>query len=302
MASDDNVVKIPDSLERRAKKIEAALAKREKGKEDWIDGTIELAIELAGARNELKADQAFGQWCQGRFGTNVISKNERAILVRWGENPKEIRTILEGEASMSIRVIDDIYFKSERVNIPEKRYPTAGTPPIAPLVGGDKTRAVHAAIQAAEATRTMISHRDIAKMLGVSESTVGEAARDLKAAAHSADLGPIYYTKAQDAHVEVRIKLLDKEREKEFEARVIAENQKQIASLFPDLEKLREDAKRNEKFYREQIEKQAILAEAEFNDLLFCAHWDQRKALTKERADRAFVVLNAKKLQLTGKR
>ena len=37
-----------------------------------------------GPRDDLKADQAFGKWCEGRFGDNALPKDERAILIQWG--------------------------------------------------------------------------------------------------------------------------------------------------------------------------------------------------------------------------
>lgn len=63
MNPQDNVVKgVFDPLERRALRIEAAMKRRAKGDQEWIEGTIDLAVELAGAREEFTADQAFGGW------------------------------------------------------------------------------------------------------------------------------------------------------------------------------------------------------------------------------------------------
>ena len=46
--AEDNVVKMPDRLERRAQRIEAAMKRRESSDRDWIEGTLELgAVELA---------------------------------------------------------------------------------------------------------------------------------------------------------------------------------------------------------------------------------------------------------------
>lgn len=105
-------------------------------------------------------------------------------------------------------------------------------------------------------------------------------------------------TKAQERDIEARVRILDKEREKTFEARVTEATKARIDVLFPDLEKLREDAKRNEKYYREQIEKRAVFSETEYRDILLCTH---EANPSKETRERAFIALNAKKLQLTGK-
>ena len=105
MTQDDNVVKLPDQLERRAIKIEAALMRKAKNEADWIEAVIELVIELFGARTELNSNQEFGDWFDGRFTSagKTISHQDRAILVRWGAaTPDELRTILAQEESRSI--------------------------------------------------------------------------------------------------------------------------------------------------------------------------------------------------------
>jgi hypothetical protein len=108
------------------------------------------------------------------------------------------------------------------------------------------------------------------------------------------------FTKGQDQQIEARLKVRQAELERTFDARVTAENQKQIASLFPDLEKIRDDAKRAEKMYLGLIEKQAVLKEAEYMDILRACHPDNSAG--KDVRERAFITLNAKKLQLTGKK
>ena len=75
-------------------------------------------------------------------------------------------------------------------------------------------------------------------------------------------------------------------------------NKIDIDKLFPTLEELQNKAKLNEKYYRELIEKHAIFTEAEYRDILLCTHEGNPSEETRKRA---FMALNAKKLQLTGK-
>ena len=109
MNTEENVVKMPDPLERRALRIEAAMVRRdranserERADKDWAEATLELAVELAGARADLRSDQAFGDWLEKQFGARAPAKTNRAILIRWGDAPEEARAILE-KAESSIR-------------------------------------------------------------------------------------------------------------------------------------------------------------------------------------------------------
>jgi hypothetical protein len=293
MASDDNVVKMPTELTRLFADARRAVAMGTESKQKFIEGKLLLMASLAAIRAKFPDNETFGKSCaEHGLGENVVSKDDRSILIQWAERPEWTRTVLEKTERTSVQTIH----RNEWLD--SLRSPTKS--PVnqkSPQVGGSKTKSVHAALQANEATGTKASHKEVARALGVSESTVTEAARDLKAA-RTAELGQIYYTKAQDHHVEMKLKILDKEREKSFEARVTAENKRQIDILFPQLEEIQNAAKRNEKYYREQIERHAIFTEAEYRDLLFCTH---EANPSKETRERAFIALNAKKLQLTGK-
>ena len=94
MTQEDNIVKLPDPLERRALRIEAAIIRRTKGDAEWIEGTVDLAVELLGARNDFPGNVEFGQWFDSRFtstGKTTVSHQDRAILVRWGAAPDQLR-------------------------------------------------------------------------------------------------------------------------------------------------------------------------------------------------------------------
>jgi hypothetical protein len=92
--------------EERAQRIEAAMVRRAFGEKEWIEGTIDLAVELAAARDEHLSNIAFGAWCDQRFGEAALPRNERPILIRWGRDPHRIRAILEQSGSRSIQIIE----------------------------------------------------------------------------------------------------------------------------------------------------------------------------------------------------
>ena len=297
MAENDKVVKLPDMLERRALKIEAAMKRRAKGDSEWIEGTLELAIELAAVRDEYGGnDRGFGGWLDTRFGNKAPSHQDRAILIQWGRTPDKIRIVLEKTESRSIQLIDrnEVTFTSASRDISSPLPPSK--PATKPVTKTDA--AINLARAMKQQSGKMPKRNDLARVAKVHNSVADAALRIVRAEAEAPPLQP-QFNKAQDFEVEARVKARVLELEKEFNARVIAENKKQIDILFPRLEKMREDAKRTEKLYREQIAKIAILTEAEYLDILKTCHPDN--VATKVVRERAFIAVNSKKLQLTGK-
>jgi hypothetical protein len=291
----DNVVKMPDSLERRAQRIEAALDRQEdsidvRGKATvaWKAATLELATELAGAKSDLNnSNTEFGRWCKRRFGDNRLPPNDVAALVRWGGDPEGTKVMLARDDSLSIQMIDRRSCNSTKTPKPP---------------GGKAFEPIAVYIKAHEAaTGALPSEKEITKATGASSSTVHTVSavfRALRAVGDST--APIKFSKTQEAHIEARVKALDAEREKTFEARVIAKNQAEIAELFPKLQEIQDQAVLNERLYRELIAKQAIFTEAQCLDIIKACHPDN--SATEDVRRRAFVAINAKKLQLTGKR
>ena len=287
------VIKLPDPLERRAQNIDAALSQQcdandrsDAANQDWRRATLNLAIELAGAREDLRADQAFGKWCNDHFGDNRLPYNERAILVRWGADPEGTRAMLAKTDSRSIQMIE------RRLHSAMKT--THSTTP--------KREEAEASIRAHKAAYgvypTVI---EAGRESGLSRIVIEPALAAVKAEDRVAP-AEVRYTKAQDLHVEARIKVEVKaatdQLHRSFEKEVEKRNKADIDKLFPDLEKMREDAKRTEKLYRSQLEKIAIFTEAEYRDILLCTHEGNP---SKETRERAFIALNTKKLQLTGR-
>jgi hypothetical protein len=293
MAIDDNVVKFPAALERRAQSIKAAMTRRDSGAREWIEGTLELAIEIAAARAEFKGDQDFGSWLvENGLGENHLPKNDRAILIQWGRNQEWTRTVLEKTERRSIQTIHRNEWVLTSVSKPSIKPP-----------GGAKLHAAKAFAQAYEAeTGRLPTERLTARETGVSQGVSADALRDLKSRRAEED-GPIRFLKAQDHHVEARIKIRARELEADFAERVRLATLEKNAEYLAGLERLERQAAEKLELYETMVNRhQPIFTEAEFNDILFCTHWDQRNALTEERANRAVIALTIKKQQLTGKK
>ena len=285
------ILEMPHPLERRAQKIEAALDRQEdavnrssRADADWKDATFELAIELAAAKKELRTNQAFGRWCNEHFGDNRLSHQDRAALVRWGEDPEGTRAMLVNETSRSIQRID------ARLTRPSKT-PTR------------VNRAEEAAKVIKAETGKWPDRKTLVRVSGISSRNVDNALRTVKAV-EAAQGAPteITYTKAQEYHIEARVKAAVRARldelEKDFETRVIARNQEEIAKLFPMLQELQEQAKLNEKYYRDLLVKNSIFTKSEGLDILRACHPDN--SATDEVRKRAFIAVNAKKSYMQG--
>ena len=212
MSAEDNVVKMPDRLERRAQKIEAAMARRTKGDEEWIEGTIELAVELAGARDDHSGDREFGRWLEGRFGDNRLPKDEQSALIQWGRDPVQTRIMLEKTETRSIQMLHRSFRNATKAQ--EERFTSASktTTP--------KREQAEASIREHKArTGSYPSVIEAGKESGLSRIVIEPALAAVKAEDSIAP-SEIRFTKAQDAHVEARVKALRKALEAEYSERV----------------------------------------------------------------------------------
>ena len=287
MTSEDNVVKMPDRLERRAQKIEAAMTRRAKGDEEWIEGTIDLAIELAGARADHgDDDRAFGRWLDGRFGDNTLQKNERSILIKEGKNPDKMRLELVKSGRQSLRMI----------------FPSNGKDAEKTHSGGPKLREAKNKILAYEAVKGKLPPADRHfEMPGIKPSTYDRAIREVRGARAEAEtLGPLKLTKATAVHIESILARRTRELEDAFRDHVRKAAQKLYDENFPTLEREKLEAFQQKRDYERLFNNhEHIFTMAEYNDLLLCTHEANPSDETRKRA---FMALNARKFQLTGKR
>ena len=78
----------------------------ERADKDWAEATLELAVELAGARADLRSDQAFGDWLEKRFGARAACQDQSRHSDQMGQCPEEARAILEKAEPLSVQVVD----------------------------------------------------------------------------------------------------------------------------------------------------------------------------------------------------
>lgn len=95
-----NIIQMPDSLNRRVPRIHVAHERTQHGRQEWIEGTIELAIELAAARAEFPSNHGFGVWL-AENDIDDYTKDDRAALIGMGENIDITRRVLAETDRMS---------------------------------------------------------------------------------------------------------------------------------------------------------------------------------------------------------
>lgn len=178
------------------------------------------------------------------------------------------------------------------------------------------TQSARAQIRLAVENGKPVKRDDVSQTTGLSDGAVGRAQAMEQARLEGVTEGEAIalnaqgkLTKAQARHVEALIKKFRRDLDLQFAAAVEAEVSKRVEERKAALDSAREacNKQRNDAFKKQQHWQQLInnrkllFTMEEFTDIVFCTHWDQRKALSEERANRAFIAINAKKLQLTGK-
>ena len=202
--------------------------------------------------------------------------------------------MLEKAESHSIQVIHRTFRKITKGEDEPIRKNTKG------ISGGAKTNKAKAFAQAYEAEHGQLPpERLVARETGVSQGVSADALRDLRSRRSEAD-GRIVFSKAQDRHVEARIKVLDKAREADFKERVRLAMLEKNAAYLAGLEGLEKQAREKQELYETLVNQhRPIFTRVEYTDILFCAHNDH---VERERKHRAATSLIAKKLQLTGEK
>jgi hypothetical protein len=101
-ATSDNT--IPLTLVRAGREIDAGFARAQRGTEDWIEGSLQLAQGLALGRKEFPSDPLFGAWLKENNHDHV-NKNDRAALIGLASDIDRARTVLQETESRSYRLI-----------------------------------------------------------------------------------------------------------------------------------------------------------------------------------------------------
>lgn len=309
----NTTVKMPDILKFREQKIWAALARRNDADKNWKEATLELAIELAGARADHgKDNNKFGEWLDSRFGEKMVPKDERAILIRWGNDPDQIRALLEKTDSRSIQVIDRGYRSATKTPQPESRQ--RGRPPTTKNWVKEVVRAYkaeHGAYPSRDQLKEIagpkihhsMSDQAIGELKAEEETRLKEAGERERAVRDALDveaLKSVTFTKAQQKHVEIAIRRRAKELEAQFEERVRKAVGERFDVLSPGHKLRVKQAEEKYVHYQRLINNhKPIFTEAEFMTILACLHPDN--SASPEKREHAFKTFNLMKLQLTGK-
>ena len=286
---DDKTVKFPDADEQLAREIKGAWQLTQNGRNDWREGSLELAIKLAKAR-AVRNDRELGAWLgENGLGGNVLSKEDRSALIEMGAEPERFRLILEKTDRWSWQHIYRKEWEVRQVTNQVVQPEVANAAiPNAPNFG-----AAMAAALAHEAETGSFPTSTELVSLGVAErrtaDTVLLALKWMRAERDA----PVKYTKAQQTHIEAAIKLRARKLENEFEERVNIEVKLRCERAFPMLQE-----RENRVFAAKQMFlAKAVLTKAEYDDILFCTH---NKNPSEERRHRADVVVIDKKVRLTG--
>jgi hypothetical protein len=92
------------ALDVLAKRYRAAYDKMEGGREQWIEGTLELAVVVGEARRDLPDHRAFSRWLQ-HHNFEPLHPNDRAALTNFSKDLEAARKLLEQTSSKSWRGI-----------------------------------------------------------------------------------------------------------------------------------------------------------------------------------------------------
>jgi len=98
-----NVVPMPTPLDRLAARIKAGIARANAGRQEWIEGQIDLCTALVEARDQFALDVEFGHWYDAQ-GFN-FGRTARSNAITMGRKPDVLRKCLETTESLSIRLI-----------------------------------------------------------------------------------------------------------------------------------------------------------------------------------------------------
>jgi hypothetical protein len=101
------LVAVPEGgteLDVLAERYRAAYDKMQGGREQWIEGTLELAVVVAEARKKLPDHRGYSLWLQ-RHELEQMHPNDRAALVGFSKDLEAARKLLEQTSGISWRVI-----------------------------------------------------------------------------------------------------------------------------------------------------------------------------------------------------
>ena len=103
-----DIIPIIDPLIKLGERIDAAYARTQRGRREWIEGSLELAQAFAEGRDRFSSDSDFGAWL-GKNGHAYVEKNGSAAFIIFGRDLKFARIAFEETTRSSYRYIwDDV--------------------------------------------------------------------------------------------------------------------------------------------------------------------------------------------------
>lgn len=88
------VINLPEPLSKIAERIRVAFKKTQHGRQEWIEGTLELAQALFDGRARYQSNQAFAHWLIDEE-LDYIGPQDRAALISMAGNLPLAKTILQ---------------------------------------------------------------------------------------------------------------------------------------------------------------------------------------------------------------
>lgn len=96
-----DVITLPNVL---AQRIRGAYERTERGRQEWIEGTLDLAAALAEARDQFASDKAFSVWL-AENELDAIGHQDRAALINMAGHIQIAREVLQETSRFSWRYI-----------------------------------------------------------------------------------------------------------------------------------------------------------------------------------------------------
>jgi len=259
-----------------------------------VSGKFALRCSDCGAMAEAACNCGVGYIPAGEYAKKLAAEHpemsNRAVAEKGGVSEPTIRRARAGASF-------DAPDQQKRTGRDGKLYSTTQSPR-KPRI--NKVEAIAETLKSQ--TGQWPDSNTLARTANVSSRAADNALRTVKAVEQGREETAIVtpmFTKAQDHHVEARVKVRLRELEQEFDARVQRETKANIDKLFPKLEQLREEAKITKELYMDRLEKRAIFKLSEYMDIVKCCHPDNSASM--EVRQRAFILVSGNKLQLTGR-
>ena len=215
-------ITINNDLSGLTDQIRNDIERRERGKDEWVEATIDLCQHLAEARAKFKDDKSFGAWFDAS-GVN-LNKDERAAAISMGKEINLAREVLEATDRRSLRMIHSKEFRfrsaaKPKKKIPQKKVKKETTPEL--------EKALHV-YDRRKAAGEPLTYEAIQEEAGVSATPVRVALAQRKAEEKMAQTGDIVLSMSAKEKFDAKVRAYQKQIDLEAETRAMNEARKQV--------------------------------------------------------------------------